>query len=69
MLDINKKTIIILAHIDDDGQNEAEDADLMIKHAKLLNLSAILSSRFKNEENSINIPFLKKNHFKNRKNL
>ena len=57
---LNQTNAEFIVTFDGDGQNEAKDADLMIKHAKLLNLSAVLGSRFKNQKYSMNIPFLKK---------
>ena len=57
---LNQTNLEFIITFDGDGQNEARDADLMIKHAKLFNLSAVLGSRFKNKKYSISIPFLKK---------
>ena len=57
---LNQTNLEFIITFDGDGQNEAKDADLMIKHAKLFNLSAVLGSRFKNKKYSISIPFLKK---------
>ncbi len=45
---------------DGDGQNQAIDADRMIKYAKQMNLSAVLGTRFKQKYNTKTIPFIKR---------
>ena len=56
----NDKNYDYLITFDGDGQNQASDANQMIKLAKKNNLSAVLGTRFKNKIYLKEIPFSKK---------
>ena len=57
---VNESIFNYVITFDGDGQNRAIDAKNMIDFAKKKKLSAVLGTRFKNKENSKEIPFNKK---------